>query len=207
MSLRTCRCFVLATCVMSVLVASASEAQTLADVWLSVKTGPAAVLLDPSSSSVVVATIAVGTRVQAQKLQGGWYLVRVPKAPNELAAVSGWVPAVMLSAVNAEPPMASAAPAVAPYGQAVVAVAVPSNGSAAPQGLLTDLRSQRDKVEVAIRALEGVADAQTLRVKRDKLDRAIQATEALSGSEVVVSTENRSIPVTVARSQDTLKTA
>ena len=104
MSIRACRHTALAVCVMSILLSSRAGAQDLVDQWLFVKTGPAAVLLNPSSSSVVVATVAVGTRVQTLRLEDGWYLVRVPKAANERAPVSGWVPAAILSPVKVEVP-------------------------------------------------------------------------------------------------------
>ena len=116
----------------------------------------------------------------------------LPKAANELAPVSGWVPAAMLSPVKIDVPTVPKAAYIEPPTQ-IAAAAAPSQGSGVA-GLLNDLRSQRDKVEAAIRALEGLADAQPLRVKRDKLDLAIQATEALAGSDAVVTSEAPSIP-------------
>jgi hypothetical protein len=177
MTIRMCRYVPFLVGVMSLAVCANADAQNLREQWLAVKTGPAAVLLDPSPSSVVVATVERGTRVQAQRLQDGWYLVRVPKAVNELAPVSGWVPEAMLSPVSDLSPSASAALMSTPV---IVggATSTPRMSEGAPS--LAELRSQRDKVDAAIRALGGLSEAEGLRVRRDKLDRAIQATEALA---------------------------
>ena len=102
MTIRSCRYLAFATCAMSILLCARADAQTIVDERDSIKTGPAAVLLSPSSSSVIVATVATGTRVHAQKVQGDWYLVRLPKAADEPAPVSGWIPAAMLSRVRAD---------------------------------------------------------------------------------------------------------
>jgi hypothetical protein len=187
MVVRASRYFLMLSLVALIVGGTRAEAQTVADQWLSVKTGPAAVLLDPSPSSVVITTVARGTRVQAQRLQDGWYLVRVPKPENERAPVSGWVSAEMLSPIAAEMQVRSGSATVEPAPARVDTSAGTSSARANEvPSLLTDLRTQRDKVDGAIRALDGVADSQALRVRREKLDRAIQATEALAGSDAVV---------------------
>ena len=202
MTLRSCRYLALATCAMSILLWSRADAQTVLDEWYSIKTGPAAVLLSPSSSSVVVATVAAGTRVRAQRIQGDWYLVRLPKANNEPAAVSGWIPAAMLSRVRAEIDAVGTSSPIGPTAQVVLAAPLSATLSESV-GLLNDLRSQRDKVDAAIQALDGVADAQALRIRRDKLDRAIHATEDLAVSDAEVTTEAPTSTPVAARNEST----
>ena len=197
MTIRSCRYLAFATCAMSILLCARADAQTLADEWFSIKTGPAAVLLSPSSSSVIVATVAVGTRVQVQRVQGDWYLVRLPRAADEPAPVSGWIPGAMLSPVRA----GMIAPGTS-SSQIVPAAPVSAKPSEGP-GLLNDLRSQRDKVDAAIQALDGVADAQALRIRRDKLDRAIHATEELAASDAGGTTEAPTITPAAAPSEIT----
>jgi len=80
------------------------------------KGSPVAVHVEPSSTSAVVRTIPAGTRVTASEIRRGWYRVRLPLEPTDRAAVFGWVPAEVLSAVPAGapppgPPVAAASPA------------------------------------------------------------------------------------------------
>jgi hypothetical protein len=136
-----------------------------------VKTGPAAVLLDPSSSSVVVATTARGTVVRAQRLQDGWYLVSLPKAADELAPVSGWVPAAMLTRVKVEMPVDTTGqiePYLQPAGSPV------TSAERARASWLHDARFQADPVETAIQARRITPAAA---VTLDVPDRTIAATE------------------------------
>ena len=192
MRIRSCRYLAFATCVMSILLCARADAQTIVDERYSIKTGPAAVLLSPSSSSVIVATVAAGTRVHAEKVQGDWYLVRLPKAADEPAPVSGWIPAAMLSRVRADMSAVGTSGYIEPQARVAPVLITAGPGP----GLLDELRSQRTKVDAAIQALDGVADAQALRVRRDKLDRAINATEALNESDALVAAETR--PATAA---------
>ena len=118
MTLRLWRDLALAACVMSIVFCSHAAAQTIVDEWFSVRTGPAAVLLDPSSSSVVVATVAVA-QWSARRDFKTVGTVSLPKAADELAPVSGWVPAAMLTRVKADMPVGTTGdvgPALQPAG-------------------------------------------------------------------------------------------
>jgi hypothetical protein len=171
MTLRQRRDLALAACVTSIIFCSDAAAQTLVDEWFSVKTGPAAVLLDPSSSSVVVATAARGTVVRAQRLQDGWYLVSLPKAADELAPLSGWLPAAMLTRVKVEMPVGTSGqiePYLQPAGSPV------TSAERARGSWLHDARFQADPVETTIQSRR-IAPAAA--VTLDAPDRTIAAAE------------------------------
>ncbi len=162
---------------------SVGAQDVVAGQWVLVKTGPAAVLLDPSAASIVVGTVTTGTRLQVLEIRNGWYFVTLPKAPDERAARSGWLPAALT--VPSGPPTAPTPP------QAISEAPAPKQplpgeaaGDAALESMLRDLHTQRDKLDRAIQALEGVADTETLRVRRDKLDRAIEVTQDLAREKV-----------------------
>jgi len=176
MTIGPCRYLALATFVTSIVFCAHVEAQTRVDEWLSVTTGPLAVLLDPSSSSVVVATLSAGTRVHAEKLQDGWYFVRLAKAPDQRAPVSGWVPAGTLAPLTIDIPVVATSGRTEPPVQAVAAVPDPR----------IDPRPRRDQAAPPIPALERAPDVWTARIDRPTLDRVIQAAEALARSDAGV---------------------
>ena len=105
MTLRPWRDLAFATCVMSILFCSHAAAQPLVDEWFSVRTGPAAV---PARSLVVQRRRGhrrarhTGARAETSRRL---VLVSLPKAADELAPVSGWVPAAMLTRVKVEMPV------------------------------------------------------------------------------------------------------
>ena len=175
MTLKPWRDLAFAACVMSIVFCSHAAAQMLVDEWFSVRTGPAAVLLDPSSSSVVVATVARGTRVRAQRLQDGWYLVSLPKAADELAPVSGWVPAAMLTRVKADMPVGTTGyvePALQPVGNPM------TSSERARSSWLHDPRFQADPIETLIQSRRDAAVAPAAPVTIDA--RTIEATGAMA---------------------------
>ena len=195
MTLRPWRDLAFAACVMSILFCSHAAAQALVDEWFSVTTGPAAVLLDPSSSSVVVATVARGTRVRAQRLQDGWYFVSLPKAADELAPVSGWVPAAMLTRVKVEMPVGTTGyvePGLQPVGPPT------TSAGRARASWLHDPRFQPDPVETAIQARRDTAVASGAPVTIDTADRTIGATETTVESAPVATSEMPRVPTNLS---------
>lgn len=85
--------------------------------WVSVKSGPVAVLLDPKPASIVVGLVNPGTRLEVREIREGWYMVVLPRDEGEPAARSGWIPAAMVYLVSAplppEPPSTSTIPPTA----------------------------------------------------------------------------------------------
>jgi hypothetical protein len=154
---------------MAIILSSSAAAQTVAGEWFWVKTGPAAILLNPTSSSVVVASVPAGTRVRVQKRQDEWYLVAVPQMAGERAPVSGWVPAVMLSSEELEMPSVESPGRLSPHIEPV-RVAEPTSGR--PGGVTTrrDLPLTQDRAQTVSRtdnahsAKEGVIVSDTAAV-------------------------------------------
>ena len=136
-----------------------AQAQVVSGRVLAVIVGPAAAHLDPSPSSPVVGTVTVGTRVTAEQVRDGWYRVGLPKLEGAPAAVYGWIPVSMLA------PVATSEVLQPPTG---VPPADESTG-----GVLRDLRSQRDRLDRAIQALQAAPEADPLRARREKIDLAI----------------------------------
>jgi hypothetical protein len=132
-----------------------------------VAVGLADARLDPWQSSPVVGTVTIGTRVTADQLRGGWYLVRLPKPDNAPAAVYGWIPAAMLAA--------------APPGSALQPPQAGQPADETVSGVLRDLKFQRNRLDRAIEALQTAPEATPLRARRDKLDVAIRALEDTGG--------------------------
>jgi len=157
------------------------QAQGVSGRVLAVVVGPAAAHLDPSPSSPVVGTLAVGTRVTAEQLREGWYRVRLPKPDSAPAAVYGWIPVSMLA------PVAESELLQPPAG------GPPADESVA--GVLQDLRAQRDRLDRAIQALQTAPEAEPLRARRAKIDVAIKALEETGAGSPPASTNVTYTPV------------
>ncbi len=82
--------------------------------WVSVKSGPVAVTLDPKPASVVVGLVTPGIPLEVREIRGEWYWVVLPKDEGEPAARSGWIHAAMVVHVPAPAVVAAAAPEIAP---------------------------------------------------------------------------------------------
>ena len=99
---------------------SPAEAQVAPGAWLSVRSGPAYIQLDPRPDGGVVAELTQATLVQASQFRDGWYYVRLPKRESELADRWGWI--VATSVLPSAPPqpvrMANVAPAQGGESQA-----------------------------------------------------------------------------------------
>lgn len=91
---------------------SPAEAQVAPGAWLSVRSGPAFIQLEPHPQGGVVAELAQATLVQASQFRDGWYYVRLPKRESEPADRWGWI--VATSVLPSAPPQTPRTAIVAP---------------------------------------------------------------------------------------------
>lgn len=109
---------------------SPAEAQVAAGAWLSVRTGPAHIQLEPRPEGGVVAELTQATLVQASQFRDGWYYVRLPKRGSELADRWGWISALSVLPSAPPPPVArTASVAPAQAGETRASLEKAKNGS------------------------------------------------------------------------------
>ena len=97
---------------------SPAEAQVVPGSWLSVRSGPAFIQLEPHPQGGVVAELQQATLVQASQFRDGWYYVRLPRRASEPADRWGWIVAASVLP-SAPPPVVRPAPSETTAPQSV----------------------------------------------------------------------------------------
>jgi hypothetical protein len=103
---------------------SSADAQVATGSWLSVRSGPAFIQLEPQPQGGVVAELPQATLLQASQFRDGWYYVRLPKRGSELADRWGWIAGS--SVLPSAPPPPVRITNDAPEGAAAAATSTPA---------------------------------------------------------------------------------